>query len=179
MYMKEHCHLLGDLMINIGGIMRKEFDVYYYTLKDVLKYGNFSVKLFDVATLKNIIDTWFSSYIKKEGYYYDGLHVNNLWNLIFAKFQNEFIMKSKKKLNEITPEEIFEAVKEIFIKIQETYPKYDLLLNKLGEENLDLFSPLKNKLTNDSNSKFNDTPQTADSFEGDEYISNYTKIILK
>ena len=81
---------------------------------------------------------------------------------------------SDKKPEELTDKEIFKGFEDIFVRIQETFPKYHLLLDKYASTN-DFFAPLKNKQTYDSTNRFNDTPQIADGYEGDSYASNYTK----
>lgn len=82
---------------------------------------------------------------------------------------------SDKKPDDLTDKEIFKGFEDIFVRIQETYPKYDLLLTKYASVN-DFFAPLKNKVTYGSTNRFNDTPQVASGYEGDSYASNYTKI---
>lgn len=147
---------------------------YWITLKDFFEKKQLKTTLFDCSTIKDIIDNQFTTFISKSGYYYDGVHSNNLWQLIFAKYRNQYIGYSFKPLEEITNEEFFDMIAPIFERIQETYPKYDVLLTKLADTK-DLFAPLKNTTTSEGTSKFNDTPQIAGGFEDDKYASNYTK----
>lgn len=160
--------------------MRIIFDLfkkrYCYTLTDLLNIGHFKKKLFGIETIKDIIDSVFTDYIETRGmYFYDGANVNNLWQHIYARFKNQFIGISDKKPDKLSMKEIFDMVEPIFTRIQETYPKYDLLLTKYAETT-DFFAPIKNKVSFGSTNKFNDTPQIAGGYEGDSYASNYTQI---
>lgn len=149
---------------------------YAYTMTDLLDIGHFKKKLFDIETAKDIIDAVFTNYIATTGhYYYDGAHANNLWQMIYARYKKQFVGISDHKPEDLTMKEIFDMLEPIFTRIEETFPKYELLLTKYASTN-DFFAPLKNSQGYSSTNRFNDTPQVAEGYEGDSYASNYTKI---
>lgn len=153
--------------------MFNKYDKYYYTIEDLMKLLGVSTKLFSAETLANIVSSNFSDKVG-DGYYKDGLHANNIWQNIVFKYKTNFILKTNKELTSADKDEIWKGFEKIISRLQETYPKYELLLTKYASVN-DFFAPIKNVLSVSGTNKFNDTPQIAEGQDADSYTTNITK----
>lgn len=96
--------------------------------------------------------------------------LNVLWSYIITKYQDEFIgFGDTEVIPNIATDSCWKTIKSIVYQMVATYPRYKKLLDSYAAEESKLMDQVK------SYSKFNDTPQMANQYDSNEYVSTYTE----
>ena len=162
---------------------------YFYTLKEFLAEfttDDDSTSPFPYNTnisIYNILDTMNSdsftgdpsvlglSGIKQSEFTSNGT-LNVLWSYIITKYKNEYVgfgeYENLSDYNYI-PDSIYKTMEMIVYKMVESYPRYKELLDLYNDERDHLMDDIK------SWTRFNDTPQLADTYKDEKFATNYTE----
>lgn len=102
--------------------------------------------------------------------------LNKLWSYICTKYEYEFCIAVEGHYNSFDEavsahagEYFYNFMKKIVYQMVATYPRYKKLLDSYAAEESKLMDQVK------SYTKFNDTPQMANQYDSNEYVSTYTE----
>lgn len=166
--------------------MKKLVTRYYYGLTDFVhsQLFDYTAGIFSfvgwVLTESEISDKPLSTFTSM-----DGSHTKAgtmFRDYLIPEFMDSFIMYIDVESNpweepvEPTEEELYEAAGPLFAKIYrwalESCEKYELLISEYESAK----TKLMDKLSSDSLTLFNDTPQAGGDFTTDNYVTNATKV---
>ena len=154
--------------------------IYYLSLVDY-EYSPFAKSDY-ITILKQLLDdSDLSQHIVPNDISTNSSIYNELFNLVCSRYRNLAVAKIVKHDEEMPNNE---EIENAFINWQhrylallnETYEYYITLLTQYANAKADLLADITAISTNKV--KFNDTPQnpnTSDVYEGDNYITNFTK----
>ena len=110
-------------------------------------------------------------------------NVEALWQRVVSRYYDDYLFSITKRYDEGAPEvsdeigqSFFRWIEKFLTFVAQTYEYYSTLLGLYASAKTDLMADIK--ATSKNNVSFNDTPQnpnTAGAYEGDDYITHFTK----
>ena len=146
-------------------------------------------------TLKNVL-FWAKDYIGNIGLRFDGLpfitfeaddfvvneHVENLWQLLKARYYNSGFLISPSEIVDPTEEDkklIRKSLNNLLTKIALTWDKYDKLLSLYASQANNLLAKIESSSSGDNVNatliKRNETPQNLGDYSGDSHATEVSR----
>lgn len=165
----------------------KYSEKYFYTLKEIadLEYQGSPFSDDDEMSFGIYLNDFLGGIpkenitgIKRDEWVAEGSPVkygllHKVWMYILAKHENEFIGWGDIENPTLTEARANETIQTFFrnitYRMAETYPRYAQLLKVYTDEKDNLMADIK------STTRFNDTPQLADSYADDRHATNFTE----